>query len=51
MRLRAATLSRRISEVRAQLGRMNSYVDAEQVRALGLELQDLERRRRALVEG
>jgi DNA primase len=51
MRLRAATLSRRISQVRAQLTRMNSQVDAGQVRALGLELQDLERRRRALVEG
>jgi DNA primase len=51
MRLRAATLSRRISQVRVQLTRMNSHVDAGQVRALGLELQDLELRRRALVEG
>jgi hypothetical protein len=51
MRLRAATLSRRIMQVRAQLTRVNSHVDAGQVRALGLELQDLELRRRALVEG
>jgi DNA primase len=51
MRLRAATLSRRISQIRAQLTRMNSQVDAEQARALVLERQELERRRRALVEG
>jgi hypothetical protein len=51
MRLRAATLSRRISQIRAQLTRMNSQVDAEQARALVLEGQELERRRRALVEG
>jgi DNA primase len=51
MRLRAATLLRRIAQIRAQLTRLNSQVDADQVRALGLELQDLERRRRALVEG
>jgi DNA primase len=51
MRLRAATLSRRISQIRAQLARVNSQVDAEQIRALALERQELERQRRALVEG
>jgi hypothetical protein len=51
MRLRAATLSRRISQIRAQLARVNSQVDAEQTRALALEHQELERQRHALVEG
>ena len=51
MRLRARTLSRRIETVDAQLTRMNSQVDAQQARALMLERQELERRRRALVEG
>jgi hypothetical protein len=51
MRLRAATLSRRISQIRAQLARVNSQVDAEQIRALALEHQELERQRHALVEG
>jgi hypothetical protein len=49
--LRAATLSRRIAQVRAQLTRLNSQVDADQGRALARELLELERRRRALVEG
>jgi hypothetical protein len=30
---------------------VNSQVDAEQIRALALERQELERQRRALVEG
>jgi DNA primase len=51
MQLRAATLSRRIMQVRAQLTRLNSQVDADQGRALARELLELERRRRALVEG
>ena len=51
MQLRAATLSRRIAQVRAQLTRLNSQVDADQGRALARELLELERRRRALVEG
>jgi DNA primase len=51
MRLRAATLSRRISQIRTQLTRVNNQVDAEQIRALALERQELERQRRALVEG
>ncbi|HSK89708.1 MAG TPA: DNA primase [Euzebyales bacterium] len=51
MRLRAATLSRRIAQIRTQLTRLNSQVDADQARALVLERQELERRRRALVEG
>jgi DNA primase len=50
MRLRAATLSRQIAEVRTRLAHMNSQVDAEHVRALGMQLQQLEQRRRALLE-
>ena len=51
MRLRAATLARRIVSVRAQMTRLNTTVDGERVRELSVEQQRLERQRRSLLEG
>ena len=51
MRLRAATLARRIAAVRAQMVRLNAVVDGDRVRELSAELDRLERDRRALREG
>lgn len=51
MRLRAATLARRIVSVRAQMARLNTTVDGERVRELSAEQQRLERERRSLLEG
>jgi DNA primase len=51
MRLRAATLARRIAAVRAQMVRLNAVVDGDRIRELSAELDRLERDRRALREG
>lgn len=51
MRLRAATLARRLTEIRAQMARLNTVVDGDRVRELSAQRQRLERDRRALLEG
>jgi DNA primase len=51
MRLRAATLARRIAEVSAQLARLNAAVDGKRLRELSVEKERLVRERHVLVEG
>ncbi|HUH07140.1 MAG TPA: DNA primase [Egibacteraceae bacterium] len=50
-RLRAATLSRRIADLKLRLARLNEQLDAAERRDLGSQLFQLERQRRDLLEG
>ncbi|HEX6255889.1 MAG TPA: DNA primase [Euzebyales bacterium] len=51
MRLRAATLARRIAEISVQLARLNAAVDGKRLRELSAEKERLVRERHVLVEG
>ncbi len=51
MRLRAATLARKLADIRARMARLNAVVDGDRVRELSAERERLERDRRALLEG
>jgi DNA primase len=49
--LRAAAATRRRDELRAELGRLNPGTDGERHRAVYTDMQEQERKRRALLEG